>query len=204
MTFAGFAPYISVASLIVSAFTLWFTILRRGTVKSTHPAFFAFRYDFVDKKVPQAKIFLRILLFSTAKRGCVVDTLFLRVREGTRQGEFSFWGMGDKDLLRASGLFVPESGIASNHHFNPADSEKVFAFTAGTYSVELVANLLGRKRPISLWRIDLQIPEGAFDRSIARETAVFFSWSPEQRRYIASVERRSGYVHAISDPQQGA
>jgi hypothetical protein len=35
---------------------------------STHPAFIALRYDFVGKQFPQAKIFLRSLLYSTGKR----------------------------------------------------------------------------------------------------------------------------------------
>lgn len=98
-------PYsvaISGVALAVSLFTLWFSILRRGKVCSTHPAFIAIRYDFVGKKFPQAKIFLRSLLYSTGKRGRVVESLFLRVNEGARNAEFSFWGYGDKDLVRGA------------------------------------------------------------------------------------------------------
>src|SRR3989338_7287383 len=111
MALAYISPIVSALALVISLFTLWFTILRRGTVRSTHPSFVAFRYDFVGKKAPQAKIFFRALLFSTGKRGQVIESLFLRVREGTRQAEFSFWGYGDKDLVRGSGLFLPESGV---------------------------------------------------------------------------------------------
>jgi hypothetical protein len=81
---------VSIIALLVSLFTAWFTILHRGSVRSTHPSFVAFRYDFVDKPVPQAKIFLRTLLFSTGKRGLVVESLSLRVSEGARAEEFSF------------------------------------------------------------------------------------------------------------------
>lgn len=55
MTFADISPIVSVIALAVSLFTLWFTILRRGTVRSTHPSFIACRYDFVGMKVPQGK-----------------------------------------------------------------------------------------------------------------------------------------------------
>lgn len=201
MNLADISPIVSVLALAVSLFTLWFTVLRRGTVYSTHPSFVAFRYDFVEKKVPQAKIFFRALLFSTGKRGQVVESLFLRVREGTRHAEFSFWGYGDRDLVRGSGLFVPETGVATNHHFNPVDPESLFRFSQGSYSLELVAKLVGRESLVSMWTVTLDMPAGPFDSSIARETAVFFSWSPEQRRYIASVEKRSGSIHALSDPQ---
>lgn len=201
MTLADISPLASVVALAVSVFTAWFTIFRRGTIRSTHPSFLAFRYDFVDKNVPQAKIFLRVLLFSTSKRGHVIESLFLRVREASRRAEFSFWGYGDKDLIRGSGLFTPETGVVANHHFNPVDTNTLFRFSAGSYSLELMAKVIGRTRLISLWNITLEMPAGPFDSSIARSTAVFFNWSPEQNCYIASVEKRSGAVHAISDPQ---
>ncbi|MFP5204430.1 MAG: hypothetical protein ACLGSH_03645 [Acidobacteriota bacterium] len=203
MVLADIAPVVSAIALAVSLFTLWFTILRRGTVRSTHPSFIAFRYDFVGKNMPQAKIFLRALLFSTGKRGLVIESLFLRVREGSRQAEFSFWGLGDKDLIRGSGLFVPETGVVTNHHFNPVDAETLFRFSQGSYSLELVAEIVGSKRLIPLWNVTLEMPASVFDSNIARETAVFYNWSPEQRRYVPSVENRSGSVHALSDPQDG-
>jgi hypothetical protein len=201
MTLSDISPVISALALGVSLFTAWYTILRRGTVRCTHPSFVAFRYDFIDKNVPQAKIFLRALLFSTGKRGRVVESLFLRVREGERSSEFSFWGHGDKELVRGSGLFVPETGVVSNHHFNPIDSDQLFRFSGGSYSLELVAKLVGQETLVSLWRGKLEIPAGTFDSTIARERAVFFSWSPERRQYIGSVENRSGAIHALSDPQ---
>jgi hypothetical protein len=52
MSVSILSPVVSVIALVVSLFTLWFTILRRGTVRSTHPAFIAVRYDFVNKAVP--------------------------------------------------------------------------------------------------------------------------------------------------------
>jgi hypothetical protein len=201
MTFADISPAVSVIALSLSLFTLWFTILRRGNVRSTHPSFIAFRYDFVEKSVPQAKIFFRALLFSTSKRGQVIESLFLRVREGSRLAEFSFWGHGDKDLIRGSGLFVPETGVATNHHFNPIDPEVLFLFSEGSYSLELVAKVVGQESLVSLWNVKLEMPAGVFGSTIAREKSVFYSWSPEQQCYIASVEKRSGSVHALSDPQ---
>jgi len=200
MALADASPIVSAVALVVSLFTLWFTVLRRGTVRSTHPSFIAFRYDFVGKKVPQAKIFFRALLFSTGKRGQVVESLFLRVREGSRHAEFSFWGLGDKDLIRGSGLFVPETGVATNHHFNPVDPELIFVFSGGSYSLELVAKLVGTTRLLSLWNVVVEMPTGVYGPTIARETTVFYSWSPEQRRYVASIEDRPSTVHALSDP----
>jgi hypothetical protein len=195
MTFADVSPVVSVIALAVSLFTLWFSILRRGTARSTHPSFIAFRYD-----SGRAKIFLRTLLFSTGKRGLVIESLFLRVREGTRSEEFSFWGYGDKDLVRGSGLFVGDNGIVTNHHFNPINTEEFFKFTPGTYDLELVAKLIGTASLVKLSRITLSLPSGAFDfaptppvihgrGSSSTDVTVFFNWSPEQASYIASIEK---------------
>lgn len=192
MEYAG--PTASVLAIAISLFTLWYSVIRRGCVRSTHPSFVAFLYDFVGKDVPQAKIFLRSLLYSTGKRGQVVESLFLRVSESTRCAEFSFWGYGDKDLVRGSGLFVPETGLATNHHFYPIDSDELFLFSGGSYSLELVAKLVGQKRLSSLWKITLEVPVGTFDKSINQETTISFNWSPEQDRYVASVEKRSKHL----------
>ena len=191
MALADISPIVSALALIISVFTAWFTIFRRGTVRSTHPSVVAFRYDFVEGKPPQAKIFLRTLLFSTGKRGQVIESLFLRVHESSRKAEFSYWGYGDKELVRGSGLFVPETGVANNHHFNPIAIEPLFLFSKGIYTLELVAKLLGSEDLTSLWEISLEMPSGAFDSTIARNTAVYFNWSIEQKCYIASVEQRS-------------
>lgn len=203
MTLTDISPVVSVIALLVSLFTAWFTIFRRGAVRSTHPSFVSFSYDFVGGKVPWAKIFLRTLLFSTGKRGQVIESLFLRVREGSRVAEFSFWGYGDKDLVRGSGLFIPESGVATNHHFNPINRESIFLFSPGTYTLELVAKLVGRSSLIPLSSIKLEMSNSPFGSTIAHEAAVYFNWSAEESRYVASVEKRSGAVHALSDPRGG-
>jgi hypothetical protein len=98
-----FSATVSAVALVLSLFTLWFSVLRRGKVCSTHPAFIAVRYDFVGKQFPQAKIFLRSMLYSTGKRGRVIESLFLRVSEGQRSAEFSFWGYGDAARSSLSG-----------------------------------------------------------------------------------------------------
>lgn len=192
ITVADVPTIVSVMALVVSLFTAWFTIFRRGTVRSTHPSLVAFRYDFVGQKVPQAKIFLRMLLFSTGKRGQVVENLFLRVCEGARQSEFSVWGYDEnKGLVPGSGLFVPETGVAANHHFNPTDADCVFLFSEGSYSLELVAKLVGRKQFVPLWSGVMQVPSGALDSPPVREVVIFFRWSPDQGRYIVNRESRS-------------
>ena len=180
--------------------TAWFTVFRRGNVHSTRPSFIAIRYDFVADKPPQAKVFLRTLLFSSGKRGHVVESLFLRIHREGKIDEFAFWGHGDKDLVRGSGLSVPEVGVVTNHHFNLIDAQEVFRFSGGTYELELCADIVSGSKRVTLWKVVIEVPSSAYESSIRRDTAVFFNWSPERGRYITAIERREGPVHALSSP----
>ena len=187
-----FLGFISVAAFLVSLFNLWFSVLRRGTICSTHPSFIAIRYDFVGRRVPLAKVFARPLLYSTGKRGNVIEHLFIRVKGGGRQIEFSFWGYGETDhLVIGSGLSVPESGISTNHHFNPVTNDELFLFSGGDYTLELVANVVGHSFPVSLWTVDVTVPDNLFIKDgIVVQREVSFNWSPGQRRFITSTRER--------------
>ena len=94
------SPIVSATALAMSLFTLWFTILRRGTVRSTHPALIAVRYDFVNKSVPQAQVFLRALLFSTGKRGALWRAFSCESMGEIARSIYSFWGYRGRDLVR--------------------------------------------------------------------------------------------------------
>lgn len=192
------SPVVSIIALAVSLFTFWFTILRCGSVCGTHPSFITFRYDSLDKPVAQARISLRTLLFSTGKKGVRIENLLLLVSEGQRSEEFYFWGYGDKDPVRCSSIFVPEIGVVTYHHFNPLPAEKLFWFTDGSYTLEFIAKIIENKRLISLWTIQLEIPAGACDTKIPCESAIFFNWSPKERRYVPSVENRAGKIFSSS------
>lgn len=202
MSLSDLSPIISLAALVVSLLTAWFTVFRRGNVYSTRPSFIAIRYDFVANNPPQAKVFLRTLLFSSGKRGHVVESLFLRVRREGKTDEFAFWGHGDKELVRGSGLSVPEAGVVTNHHFNPIDAQKLYRFSGGTYELELCADIVSGSKRVTLWKVSVEVPSSAFESSIRRDTAVFFSWSPESKKYISTIEHREGPVHAISSPAE--
>jgi hypothetical protein len=119
-------------------------------------------------------------IVSAGKRGNVIESLFIRIREGSRSEEFSFWGYGDKDLVSGSGgIFVPETGVVTYHHFNPVDSDSLFLFSKGTYSLELVAKIIGRKQLASLWTTKLEMPPVFSDTATELNKKVFFNWSPE-------------------------
>ena len=145
---------------------------------------------FCQKRTSTSKIFLRTLLFSTGKRGNVVENLFLRVKGNNNIEEFSFWGHGDTNLTRGSGLYVNESGIVTNHHFNPVNAEKLFLFKKDKYEIELVAKIIGKKKLKTLSEFTLIVPSDLFEKNISQNDAIYFNWSDEKNEYIVSIENR--------------
>ena len=111
---------IAVVALGISATTLWLTFLRHGVLLMTLPTVIYFGADGGDE--PNIKVYFRALLYSTAKRGWIVESMYVRVRRGETSQNFNVWVLGEEKLARGSGLFVGELGVVTNHHFLlPAD-----------------------------------------------------------------------------------
>lgn len=110
---------VSVLSLAVSAVTAWLTLFRRGTVRMTQPTVIFFGPDSPrsgrEKGLP--KIYLRTLLFSTSKRGRVIESMHVSLERSETRQNFNIWVHGDDKLVRGSGLYVGATGVAANHHF---------------------------------------------------------------------------------------
>ena len=183
---------ISVVSLLVSATVAWLTLFRRGTVKMTQPTIIFFGPDTPRDTRERAlpKIFLRTLLFATAKRGRVIESMHVALSRNETHQNFNIWVYGDDKLVRGSGLFVGETGVAANHHFLLPNDGSSFAFTEGCYSVEVFSKLLGDKDQQLLYSQSLE-----FSREIASSlaepgTGVYFDWGPDSGRYLPHVEKR--------------
>src|SRR5713226_7443277 len=145
---------ISVLALCMSAVTAWLTLFRRGTVKMTQPTVIFFGPDAPRSRpdAPLPKIYLRTLLFSTSKRGRVIESMHVALSRNETHQNFNIWVYGERGkLVRGSGLFVGETGVAANHHFLTPKDASSFRFMAGNYRVEVFAYLLGdRKRTLLL------------------------------------------------------
>ena len=141
---------ISALAFIVSALTAWLSFFHRGTIKMTQPTIFFFG---PDGSSGPPKIFLRTLLFSTSKKGRILESMFVKLQRGESMQNFNIWVYGEKDTLaRGSGLFVGREGIACNHHFLlPKDGTK-YNFLPGEYILEVFGALLGEGRLTLLLR----------------------------------------------------
>ena len=182
-----FTIIVSLLALTVSGVTLWLTHFRRGQLKMTHPTMVFFGPDAGDKSM--SKVFLRTLLYSTGKRGVVLEHLFVRLRRGETQQNFNLWVYGDKDLVRGSGLYVAQEGFATNHHFfTPTDVEG-FRFAAGDYEICVFGKVVGKKATQLLYRVHLSL---TLEESIklSKEHGVFFDWGQDSGRYQKTINRQ--------------
>lgn len=149
---------ISLVSLAISLGTFWLAFMDCGRLRMTKPTIVFFGFDEVPKPTP--KVFLRTLLYSTATRGQVVEGMYAKVRRGKDERIFSFWGYGETEKLSAgSGLHISRIGLAANHHFVLSVHEPGYRFEPGSYEIDVIADVVGRKKPIKLATIELLLSD---------------------------------------------
>ncbi len=183
---------VSVLALGVSSLTAWLTLFRRGTVKMTQPTVIFFGPDNprLSSETPLPKIFLRTLLFSTSKRGRVIESMHVALSRNETHQNFNIWVYGDEKLVRGSGLFVGETGVAANHHFLAPDDAGAFRFAEGHYKLEVFAHLLGDSVQKRLFSQTLDISREVGASLAEPGTGVYFDWGPDSSRYLPHVEKR--------------
>jgi hypothetical protein len=178
---------VSILALAISVATAWLTLFRRGTVRMTQPTTIYFGAD--ASASPSPKVYLRTLLYSTAKRGQIIESMFVRLRRGESIQTFNIWVYGEGSLARGSGLYVGENGVTCNHHFLlPADGTK-FEFLPGEYKVEVYASLVGVKQPLLLYVTGLSVAEQTAKQLQDTDYGVYFDWGPDSGHYHAHVRK---------------
>jgi hypothetical protein len=183
---------ISVVALGVSSLTAWLTLIRRGTVKMTQPTVIYFGPDAprADESFPPPKIFLRTLLFSTSKRGRVIESMHIALSRNETHQNFNIWVYGNERLVRGSGLFVGETGIEANHHFLTPKDGASFSFVEGHYQMDVFARLLGDRKQTKLFSQTLVISREVAASLTSPSAGVYFDWGSDSSRYLPHVDVR--------------
>lgn len=187
-----FSLIISALALFVSFLTAWLTFFRIGKVKMTQPTviFFGFDPSYSKSKTLLPKVFLRTLLFSTSRRGRVIESMHVALSRNETQQNFNIWVYGDDKLVRGSGLFVGESGLAANHHFLVPNDSSSFRFVEGTYKLQVFAHLLGDKKQIRLFHHSFEITHDMAVALLDPDTGLYFDWGPDSSRYLPHIDKR--------------
>jgi hypothetical protein len=185
MTIAGI-------SLAISAVNAWLTLWRRGTVNMTQPTVIFFGPDTPrspsDPSLP--KIYLRTLLFATSKKGRVIESMHVALSRNETHQNFNIWVHGDEKLVRGSGLYVGETGVAANHHFLTPRDANSFQFGEGRYRLDVYAHLLGDPKRKLLFSETLEVSQAIAAQLKEPGTGVYFDWGPDSSRYLTYVEKR--------------
>jgi len=184
---------ISGLALSVSFVTAWLTLFRRGTVKMTQPTVIFFGPDSSKSAddSPSPKVYLRTLLFSTSKRGRVIESMHVALSRNETHQNFNIWVHGyDEKLVRGSGLYVGETGVAANHHFLTPKDAQSFTFTEGRYRMDVYARILGDKSQTLLFSQVLEISNDIAARLAEQGAGLYFDWGPDSSSYLPHVEKR--------------
>lgn len=191
------SPWLSVAisclALVVSSVTAWLTFFRKGRLVMTQPTVVFLGPDGPMFEAGKCKVYLRTLLYSTAKRGHVVESLYLSLQRNETKQNFNIWVYGEKgDLKRGSGLFVPQEGVTFDHHFLLPEDGAAFKFLAGGYRLSVFARLVGQRTSTQLMAIHLSISEAQAKSLSEPSTGIYFDWGPDQQSYHPHVQSRLG------------
>ncbi|MEN3972232.1 hypothetical protein WJS89_06080 [Sphingomicrobium sp. XHP0235] len=185
MTTASFI--LSILALSVSAITMWLTLLRRGTVRMTRPNQIYFGADGAKGLMDgPAKVFARATLYSTSKRGRVVEGLWANLSRNVSMQAFPIWVHGDDKLVRGAGLHVPETGLAMSHHFLPPKGES-YIFEAGTHRLQILARLTSSKKPILLLDEELELSSEQAATLKSGKAGVYFDYGMTSEKYLPSL-----------------
>lgn len=184
---------LSVLALIISGATAWLTFFQSGKLCMTQPTSVFFGPDGRFFESRRRKVYLRTLLYSTASRGKVIDSMYIRLERGETKQNFSIWVHGDQenDLTRGSGLFVPREGVALHHHFLLPPDGSDFAFLAGNYRLRVFAKLVNDPQPYQLYTLNLTVSERQAQQLKKEGTGLFFDWGPDEGTFYPHIEDRS-------------
>jgi hypothetical protein len=148
-----------------------------------------------DESSNQPKVFFRPLLYTTGKRGCIIEGMYLKVRCGESVQTFNYWMEGEagSTLRIGGGLKVGEDGVVSNHHYVPhvphmsRTSYPSFQFLSGDYTIEVFARIFNRRHAILLATMKVSLTQ-EMAAALSENNAVHFAWESDTQGYRGYVD----------------
>ncbi|NOT99974.1 MAG: hypothetical protein HOO95_00140 [Gallionella sp.] len=180
---------LSLFALSVSAMTAWLTLFKHGKLLMTQPTTIFFGPDGGFFESTKNKVYLRTLLYSSSRKGQVIESMHVTLDRGETKQNFSIWVHGQKgDLVRGSGLFVTYEGVTLNHHFLLPPDGSDFKFLAGDYKLKVFAKLVNSLEPINLYSITLAVTQSHAENMKQKNAGLFFDWGPDQGSYYPHID----------------
>ncbi len=138
----------------------------------------------------KSKVYLRTLLYSSHRKGQVIESMHVTLERGETKQNFSIWVHDDQKghLFRGSGLFVTQEGVTLNHHFLLPPDGCDFKFLAGTYTLKVFAKLVNDLKPIQLFSVNLVVSESQAEELRQKQAGLFFDWGPDNGNYYSHID----------------
>lgn len=133
--------------------------------------------------------------------------MFIRLQHGETRQNLNIWVYGEKSLARGSGLFIPETGVAANHHFLPPSDKSKLVFSHGSYSLDIFVKEVGKTLPYQISKIKVDLsPEMATGLAQSRGYGVYFDWGPDSGCYYSHLRppppaELSGFLRDMLSPK---
>jgi len=181
-----FSIAISSLALLISGITFWLTYLKKGLVKMTQPTNIYLGNDSVNFRLP--KVYLRTLLYSTSKKGHIIESFYVKLKRGETSQNFNIWVYGNDKLERGSGLFVGQEGVVFNHHFLLPKDGTDYRFLAGDYILKVYCKLVGNESHKQILSINLTLSESESKELQDISKGLNFDWGPDSNRYIKLIK----------------
>lgn len=183
---------ISLLALSVSGLTAWLTLFKRGVLLMTQPTSIFFGPDGGFFESSRNKVYLRTLLYSSSRKGQVVESMHVTLERGETKQNFSIWVHGRKgDLARGSGLFVTHEGVTLDHHFLLPPDGSDFKFLVGDYKLKVFAKLVNSSSPIQLFTVPLVVTQSQTQELGQKQSGLYFDWGPDQGNYYSHIDAKS-------------
>ena len=177
-------------ALVVSGITAWLTFFRKGKLVMTQPTIVFFGPDGANLEGFN-KIYLRTLLYSTSKRGQVIESLHVSIKRNESNQNFNIWVYGETgSLKRGSGIFVSQEGVTADHHFFPPKDGANFEFLAGKYEVVVYAKSVGSNNFDELSKLNLHVTESQAAKLQEPRTCLLHDWGPDQQVYYSHIDTK--------------
>lgn len=179
---------ISLFALSISGVTAWLTLFKHGKLLMTQPTSIFFGPDGGFFEGTKNKVYLRTLLYSSSRKGQVLESMHVTLERGETKQNFSIWVYGQKnDLIRGSGLFVTNEGVSLNHHFLLPPDGSDFKFLAGDYRLKVIAKLVNSPTLIQLFSIPLVVSQYQAEELKQKHSGLYFDWGPDQGNYYSHI-----------------
>lgn len=146
-----FSLAVALGSFAISIVTLYLTYFQRGNLRLTRPTALFFVRDGPDGRF---KIVVTALLYNTARRGQVVESMSIKLIRDDSVTTFGEWIYWEGDKVHLGGVKIGEEGRTLFDHFLLSDVIHSFNFTPGKYLLKIYALQVGTKAPTELFKTE--------------------------------------------------